>query len=387
MLRIELSIPERTGYFLQAMVLMKRHGLSNMQLRLAALVLAWLWVLPAGLAHAATIGVSIPLSGDAAELGQKFRIGAKLAMEKYGSGHELFIADDGCDADLAAVAADDLEANNSAIVVGMICNASAKAVASKFAGTAVPSIVAGARSIRLIKDREREEWNLWRLSPGDDYPVEVAANSIADQWSGTPYAIVDDGTIYGRSFTDTIRLQMDEAGLKPQFSDTFRAAQSTQAGLLRRLQRSGVSAAFIASASVEDLFTIARNMQDFDINLQIMTTEALAVLPYLEEARRVPSGVQVIMAPMPYHEELELQLAELETATDRQIYLGYAAIQVALQAMSADDPTPALTSETFETVLGEVTFGDNGSSSYNPYQTHIWDGEALITPGELAETQ
>ncbi|MEM7067466.1 MAG: ABC transporter substrate-binding protein [Pseudomonadota bacterium] len=339
--------------------------------------------------QAATIGISIPLSGDAAELGQRFRIGAKLAMEQFGSGHELYIADDGCDPDLGALAADSLETANSAIIVGMICNAPAKAIANKFAGTKIPAIVSGARSIRLIKDRDREEWNLWRLSPGDDYPVSIAADAIKDRWQTTPYAIVDDGTIYGRSFTDQLRAKMDEIGLQPQFSDTFRAAQSTQAGLLRRLQRSGVTAAFIASASMEDLFTISRNLKDFEIELEILTSEALSVLPLLEEADKIPAGIRVVMAPIPEDSGLAEILVARNIDPDRQIYHGYAAIQVAVSALELqeDNPTAAIENSAFQTVLGTVKFEPNGSSTYNPYRLFEWDGKNLVPSQPETEVQ
>ncbi|MEM9277639.1 MAG: branched-chain amino acid ABC transporter substrate-binding protein [Pseudomonadota bacterium] len=339
--------------------------------------------------NADTIGLSIPLSGNAAEPGQNFRTGAKLAMEKHGQEHRLFIADDGCDPDLGAMAASDLKQQNSTIVVGLICNAPAKAVADEFADTDVPVLVAGARSVRLVKDREREAWNLWRLSPGDDYPVEIAAQSINRLWQTTPYAIVDDGTIYGRNFTDALRAKMDEAGLTPQFSDTFRAAQSTQAGLLRRLQRSGVTAVFIASATVEDLFTIARNMKEFDINLDLMTSDALAVLPFIEDAKTVPAGVKVIMAPVPANKELEKLLAEREIQTDRQIYNGYAAIQIATQIINnkSKSPLDELQNRAFETILGTVRFNADGSSKYNPYKLQVWDGENLVPHDPALETQ
>jgi len=345
----------------------------------------------AGLQHAnaATIGISIPLSGDAAELGQKFRIGAKLAMERLGGNHSLFIADDGCDPDLATLAAQELKTANPAIIVGMICNAPAKSIVNHFAGSDVPAIVAGARSVRLIKDREREEWNLWRLSPGDDYPVDIAARAIAAQWPGIPYAIVDDGTIFGRNFTDLLRLKMDEVGLKPQFSDTFRAAQSTQAGLLRRLQRSGVTAAFIASASVEDLFTITSNMREFEIDLDIMTTEALGVLPFLEEAKKVPAGIQVVMAPIPAHADIDEILAERELEPDPQIFYGYASVQIALQVLEqgATDIASRLVSTPFDTVVGKVEFNNDGSSIHNPYQLQVWDGNAFVSASTQTETQ
>ncbi|MEM7214268.1 MAG: ABC transporter substrate-binding protein [Pseudomonadota bacterium] len=340
-------------------------------------------------ATAETIGVSLPLSGDATEFGQKFRTGAKLAMEQYGLDHQLFIADDGCDTDLGNMAAGDLSSQNPAIVIGMLCNAPAISIAGQMVESQVPVLISGARSVRLIKDRVRESWNLWRISPGDDYPVEVAANAIEKLWQTTPYAIVDDGTIYGRSFTDTLRIKMGEKGLEPQFSDTFRAAQSTQAGLLRRLQRSGITAVFIASASVEDLFTIARNMEEFDIDLDLIATEALGVLPFLEDAMKVPSGVKIVMAPPPEDAELNELLAQRDIVPDRQIYNGYAAIEIATTALGTtpEETTENLSTKLFDTVLGPIGFNQDGSSLYNPYGLYEWDGEKLGQLEQAAETQ
>lgn len=347
-----------------------------------------LFTVPAG-ALAQTIAVSIPLSGDAAELGKNFRTGVKLAAETLNVRHRLFIADDGCEEDLAAIAAEDIARQEPDIVIGALCNDAAKALGTRLQENGIPIIVAGARSVRLIKDREREQWNLWRLSPGDDYPVKTAAEAIRSLWTDTPYAIVDDGTIYGRSFSDLLRAEMDESGLSPQFSDSFRAAQSTQAGLLRRLQRSGVKAAFIASATTEDLFTIARNMQELEISLDIMVTEALGVLSYLEESERIPPGVKIIAIPDPAVSRIDEVLLDRNLEKEKQIFMGYAAMEIALQAQSStnDETAQKLSTLNFDTVLGSVRFAADGSSSFNPYRLMQWDGSALVVKEEETLSQ
>ncbi|MEO0329925.1 MAG: ABC transporter substrate-binding protein [Pseudomonadota bacterium] len=348
-----------------------------------------LFVSTTSAARAEIIAVSIPLSGDYAELGQNFRTGVKLAMEKIGSDHELFIADDGCDPDLGSLAADDIKSIQPSIVIGLLCNDTAIAVAGNLVDEQIPVLVSGAQSIRLIKDRYREAWNLWRLSPGDDYPIALAAKEIAKSWKTTPYAIVDDGTIYGRNFTDALRLQMEALGLPPQFSDNFRAAQSTQAGLLRRLERSGVTAVFIAAATTEDLFTIASNIREFEINLDIITTEALQVLPFLESSKEVPEGIQVLMSPVPFDAKLDTILKERDIEPSKQLYFGYAAVQIALQTISnsPSEMPSVFTSETFETVLGQIEFSDDGSSSYNPYVLRTWNGIELLDKNNAVESQ
>lgn len=371
------------------MRILNRLTALSLRLIFAALSIPLLSAVSPSSANAETIGISLPLSGDAAELGQNFRTGAKLAMESIGSDHELFIVDDGCDPDLGELAASDLKFRNPDIIIGILCNAPAKVIADKFSETPTPILVSGARSVRLIKDREREAWNLWRISPGDDYPVEVAAQSISQMWKETPFAIVDDGTIYGRSFTDTLRGKLDELGIKPQFSDTFRAAQSTQAGLLRRLKRAGVAAAFIASATVEDLFTISKNMKDFEIELELITTEALDVLPYLEEASKVPAGLKVISAPPRQSEELNKLLSEREFKPDRQLLMGYSAIQIAVRALgdTKEKTSENLLNGSFETAIGTINFNIDGSSTYNPYALLEWDGESLRSRESTVETQ
>lgn len=328
---------------------------------------------------AETIGISIPLSGDFSEIGNRFRTGVKLAMEQFGTGHRLFIADDGCDEELAALAAEDLASQSTGFVGGFSCSDAAITVATLLAKSSIPILVADAQSPRLIKDRERENWNLWRLAPGDDYPVMTAADAIVRIWPEAPFAIVDDGTIYGRSFTDRLRLELEERGVKPQYSDSFRAAQSTQAGLLRRLQRSGVNGVFVAAATSEDLFTIAKNKAELDLKIDMITTEAMMVLPYLEDAEAIPAGLKVIGWPPTRNESLETKLKELEIMPDRTLYQGFATIEIATQAIGSDleETTKNLASGTFDTVLGEIKFRQDGSSVFNPFRLLEWNGSEL----------
>jgi len=332
-----------------------------------------------GHARAETIALSLPLSGDFAEIGRGFSTGAKLAIESLETDHTLFIADDGCDPDLAKLAAKDIRSQKAAIVTGMICNEAALALASGLRDSKTPLLVAGARSVRLIKDREREEWNLWRISPGDNTAAEQIARYAIANFKDTAFALIDDGTIYGRSLTDIIRLRLDEAGMKPQFSDTFRAAQSTQAGMLRRLERSGVAMAIIAAATTEDLFTIAKDHKALGIKTGLILTEQLSLLPFLEDAQEASESILVMMEPsyasLDSTGELTKLLTERKIKPELSIYEGYAAVQVAIQALEIRDPS--LNGKRFETIIGPVEFNDRGENIYNPYKLHVWRDGAL----------
>lgn len=331
-------------------------------------------------ARAEVIGLSIPKSGDFSELGVQFETGANLAMQQLGTDHTLFIVDDGCDEDLALLAAQDIKSVDPAIVTGMICNVSALAMANELHADKTPILVAGARSVRLIKDRDREQWNLWRMSPGDDAAAEKIVQYILANLKDKPFALVDDGTIYGRSLTDAIRLRLNDVNMAPQFADTFRAAQSTQAGMLRRLQRSGVETAFIAAASTEDLMTIAKDHKALGINTQLVLTEHLASLPYSQEASAVSDNIMIVMQP-PFERitALDTILQARGLKPSKALYDGYTAIEVALSALaeSKNETTNKLATQRIETVTGAVEFNNEGKNINNPYKLYTWRDGAL----------
>jgi len=313
-------------------------------------------------------------------------------MEQFGQDHKIFIADDGCNTDLAKLAASEIAANGAAIVTGFLCNEAAIAAAGVLADTDIPVLVAGAQSTRLLRDRERESWNIWRMAPGDDAPARATARFIAETWQNTAYALVDDGTIYGRNFTDSARLELLTTGSEPQFSDNFRAVQSTQAGLLRRLVRSGVTSAMIAASTRDDLITIARDRAQLGIPLQLLLSEAIAPLTYLEEASDIPAGLLATIRPYPI--EPLPRLSQEEGAVQAGLthpltYQGYAAIQLALDAFgdSTSETVSRLKERRFETVLGPVRFSSEGRNLENPYRVMRWNGNSFEplskdTPGQ-----
>lgn len=331
------------------------------------------------------IGVSLPLSGNAITLAEQFLIGAQLAVEDHNRGDgekaRLIIADDGCDEALSGLAAAELKAGDPHIVTGLLCNEAAYRMADAFRESGIPVLVAGARSARITKDREREEWNIWRISPDDAAPARAAAGFLAERWAGEPYAVVDDGTVHGRLLADEFRAAMEAEDLPPQFQDTFRPTQSTQARLVRRLARAGTANVFIGAAP-EDISMIARNAEEIDIALRIAGGEGLDILPFLDPEEMPPPGLLAVLRdpldPALLQERFAERLGARGTLPHDHVFLGYQALEVALAALG-DDPAPAavtrrLRQNTFDTIYGPAEFGDDGSNRISPYGLYEWQG-------------
>ncbi|MGB7287057.1 MAG: ABC transporter substrate-binding protein [Salaquimonas sp.] len=327
------------------------------------------------------IGLSLPLSGTASRLAQQFLIGANLALKVHNQNSssqlEMVTADDACDAEIAKLAAKEMIAAKVGIVTGLLCNEAAKTIATQLVDSQIPLLVAGARSERLIKDRERERWNLWQLSPGDNDASSYAAETLSKSWTGEPYAIVDDGTVYGRNTADAFRAVMEENGLPPQFTDTYRPTQSTQARLVRRLRRAGITHVFIGGAA-EDLALIASNSKELDIPLQIAGGETLSIVPFLKDEFQPPDGLLAITEKIAINPQLSPELIALfETENiepETHVLTGYQAIEVAAQALGNNSQMTgqALAGIQFETILGPVSFDVSGKNSAEQYELYVW---------------
>lgn len=336
------------------------------------------------LAKNISIGLSLPLSGAAQKLGEQFLTGAKFAIQ-HNPNHaiKLEVLDDGCQQDLGELVATEFLASDLDIITGFLCNEPSYAAADILRKQKTPILIAGAQSERLTKDREREEWNIWRLSPGDNAAAIAAAKALSNLWSNIPYAIIDDGTVHGRTLADAFRAQMEEIGLSPHFTDTYRPTQSTQARLVRRLKKAGIQKVFIGGGA-EDVAMIARNANDLKINLDVAGSEVLSVLPFLPIKQRAPNGVTAILRNdgelLQSSKILTDALEAQDIVPEDFMYRGYAAMQVAIQAIgeTKENTILSLKDKTFVTINGNVKFSENGENVISPYALFRWNGEIFV---------
>ena len=335
---------------------------------------------PSAFAEPAKIGISLPLSGNSATLGKQFVAGARLATRLLpgASNIELIISDDGCDEDLAELAIDDIKNAGAVLVTGFLCNEPVFTATAILRDSPIPILVTGARSNRILKDRKRFSWNVWQMAPRDADASQAAFEVLVKRWKNVPYAIVDDGTVFGRTQADEFRALMEEAGVKPLFVDNFRPSQSTQAGLIRRLEKSGVEAIYLAAGD-DDVALIGRNMIEFGSGLEIATGEGISLLPYIDDNEGVPVGLLAIM-PAPPEDVPALQFLKktIEAANlepEPYLLLGYATIQVVLDYLGSGDKTFA--GKLFTTILGPVEFDKDGRNITRQYFLYRWNGEGF----------
>ena len=172
-----------------------------------------------------------------------------------------------------------------------------------------------------------------RLGPRADAEREAAASILTRLWEAELFAIIDDGTIYGRELSESFRLSAEQAGLKPVFIDTFRPQLDNQIGLIGRLRKAGATHVF-AGGDREDIAIIAR-----DAARSIQASSLPAGKRFARHPATCPLPAGTLMIALPEWSELadpEITKAFADRGIHPEGYVlpAFAAIEIASTALA-----------------------------------------------------
>jgi branched-chain amino acid transport system substrate-binding protein len=337
----------------------------------------------AGAAHAQSIGVVAPMNDAVALLGRQMRQGAEVAAASRGvATQNLHFVDSQCTAEGGAAAARELVSAGVQVVVGFLCTEAIEAALPILKEAGIPTITPGVRTDSLTERRDRTGWLVFRTAPRAGDEEEAAAAYLVPRWSDALFALVDDGTIYGREFVESFRLAAEMAGLKAVFVDTYRPQMDNQVGLVARLRRAGATHVLVGG-DLADVAIMGRDAAGLDYDLTIAAGETLRAAP-----GDVPLATGTLMVGLP--EPAEIASAEaLSAFAERGVVPeGYAlptfaAFEIAAEALveaetSGRSVAEVLGSRSFETALGTIAFDDKGDLAQNPYRLFRYDGQKFV---------
>jgi branched-chain amino acid transport system substrate-binding protein len=338
-------------------------------------------LLLAGSAHAEAlrIGVSAPLSGPSAILGAQVRAGAQAASGKDGS-VALDIADDACTAEGGATAARQFVEAKVKAVVGFLCGEAIEAAMPILKEADIPVITIGVRTDSLTDRREKTGWPVFRLGPRAGGEHDAAGQLLTKLWRDELFAVIDDGTIYGRELAESFRAAAQQDGLKPVFNDTFRPQLENQIGLVGRLRKADATHIFVGGDR-DDIAVMERDARKIGANMVFAGGEALRAAP-----GPVPLAAGTLMIALPEWQEVADPAVVAKFKADGAIPEGYvlpayAAVEV-LRAANADtvsgELTKALTEHDFQTAIGSIRFDGKGDLRENPYRVFRYNGTRFI---------
>jgi branched-chain amino acid transport system substrate-binding protein len=332
-------------------------------------------------ARALEIGIAAPLSGNFAVLGQQIEAGARVAA-KGRDDVALSIAGTDCTAESGKEAAEKLVAEKVGIVVGFVCTEAIEAAMPIFKAAGIPVVTPAVRTGSLTDRRDRTGWPVFRLAPRDDAEEKAVAKIMTERWRDELFAIIDDGTIYGRLLAENFRAAAELAGLKPVYVDTYRPQLDNQIGLVGRLRRAGATHVFVGGDRA-DIAVIVRDAEKLGYSITVAGGEALRA-----EGGAVPLEAGVLMVGLPRWAGIAeagalKALADEAVQPEGYVLPAYAAMQVAMQAAeaAAGEGAPvskALADGDFSTALGSVHFDANGDLDRSFYRLFRYDGTRFV---------
>lgn len=337
-------------------------------------------LLTGGTAQALTIGVAAPLSGSSAILGKQIEAGASLAARA--GGVALKTADDACTAKGGAQAARAFVEAKVDAVVGFLCTEAIEAALPILKAADIPVITVGVRTDSLTDGRAKTGWPVFRLGPRGNAERQAAADLITRLWRNDPFAVIDDGTIYGREIAETVRASAERSGLEPVFVDTFRPQMDNQIGLIGRLKKAGATRVF-AGGDGADVAIMTRDAAKLDAAMVFAGGETLRMAP-----GDMPYAAGTLMIALPQWAAIADSkvldaFAAAGVIPDGYALPAYAAVEVvrAASARAASDGAPLetmLAGHDFTSAIGPVRFDDKGDLTQNPYRAFRFEGTQFL---------
>ncbi len=343
-------------------------------MRNSSLLTAIVLALGIGVAEAqeTVIGVAAPLSGPSEMLGRQVADGARAAA----GAAKLEIVDDACTADGGAAAARKFVEAQVRIVVGFLCTEAIQAALPILKDANIPVITPGVRTASLTDQRDKTGWLVYRLAPREDAEAQAFGSLLVTLWRDSLFAVVDDGTIYGRDLAETFRAAAQRKALKPVFVDTYRPQSDNQIGLVGRLRKAGAVNVMVGGDR-DDIAIMTRDAAGLGANIVFAGGEVLRAA-----SNGIPLAIGTLMVGLPEWADIA-DPAALEVLKQRNVLAegyvlpAYAATQVALVASEADAYGKPLAGP-YKTALGEIRFDAKGDLPDNPYRLFRYDGARFV---------
>ncbi len=331
------------------------------------------------------IGVAGPQTGDIASFGEQQVRGAELAVADINAaggvlGEELTLitGDDVCDPRQAVSVANDMVAEGVVFVSGHLCSGSSIPAGEVYTEEDVLMISPASTAPALTEEGGE---NIFRVVGRDDQQGSIAAEYIVDTYGDQRIAVVHDQQQYGRGLAEAMREGLNTAGVQEVMFEGITAGESDYSALVTRLKANDVDVVYYGGYHPE-AGLIVRQMREQGMDTQLISGDGLnndefwaitgeagegTLHSFSPDAREFPQAAPVVE---------RMREAGFEPA-GFTLY-SYATIQVFAQAVEAAGTTDldavieALREGTFNTVVGELSFNDEGDVEQPAYVWYVW---------------
>ncbi len=334
---------------------------------------------------AIVVATAGPMSGQYAAFGEQMEQGARLAVDDInaaggvlGQDMMLVVGDDQCQEGNAASVASSLVAQGAGFVAGHFCSITSMRAGEVYQRENVLMISPASTNNAVT---ETGGANVFRVSGRDDQQGRIAGAYIAANYAGVPVGIVHDESAYGESLARTAEQTLRASGVTNIVVRDFRSGGSDYSGVVSALEAAGVGVVYFGGW-VDDASVILRQMREVGMTAQFIGSDSLVTDEFWARIGTMAEGVLMTFGPDPRNFSTAADTVARFRASGYEpegytLYT-YATMQVFAQAAQLAGSTspsamiPVLRSNTFDTVIGPVSFDAKGDVRQPAYVFYEW---------------
>lgn len=335
------------------------------------------------------IGTAGPMFGEFSAFGQQLVAGSGLAVDDLNAaggvlGHpvELLIGDDACDRRQGIAVANEMVADGIVFMAGHFCSGASIPASEVYTDANILQISPGSTNPGLTVTGGD---NVFRVVGRDDDQGEIAGTLIADTYPNATIAVLHDGSPYGQYLSQATMATLAQRGVSVTMFDRYQQGFSDLGPLIEELDRQNIDVLYVGGYD-GDVGQIANAIGQRGMDIQLISGDAVASPTFGTIAGASGDGTLMTFFPGPGDlpggaDVLRRLQVQTEGAPGFELY-AYAAVQVWAEAAerAGTTSTNALIAElrqgSFNTVVGTLTFDENGDIEQAGYVWYEWrDGD------------
>ena len=332
------------------------------------------------------IGVSVPLTGAQAPVGQQILKGTQLAVEDINAtggvnGEKILVTsgDDFADPKQGSLVAKKFVSDGVRFVIGPatsnVCLETSEIYQEKNILTITPSAI-------NPKVTERGLWNVFRVAGRDDDQAAVAAGYLKDHFDNKKIAFAHDRSNSGQFLADATRKKIALLGMHEIMFESVSISEKDFSPLIAKLKAQQADLLYWGGSYLEAGLLI-KQMREQGLKTILMAGDMIGAD---EVALIAGAGAEGTVMTFPLSARTRPEAKDLvkrieSKNIDPESYLlnAYASVQILADAARKIKTTDAKklaeemhSGSTFKTVIGEVAFDKQGDRTRSDYGLFTW---------------
>lgn len=346
-------------------------------------------------ANTIKIAIAGPFTGPLTQYGTMVKEGVDTAVEQInaaggvlGKKLEAVTVDDGCEPKQGPVVANRIVNDKIHYVVGHVCSGATIAATDIYNNEGVVMVTASATSPAVTDGKNYDM--IFRTIGRDDQQGPAAAAFILEKIKPAAVAVLHDKQSYGQGIANSVREQLEKAGVKVALFEGINAGDSDYSAVITKLKGSGADFIYYGGYHPE-MGLLMRQGAEQGLKMRFMGPEGVGNPDINAIAGAAVEGMLVTL-PADFTQDAS-NAAIVKAFKDKgrdpggafqlTAYSATKAIADGIKGAGADDPVKVaawLRANAVETPIGKISWNKQGDLNNFKFDIFTWkqDGTKAV---------